>query len=89
MSGTREPATNACDTFGRDEPTNLPCHVAVERERDGRFRVWVYFAGKGFAACDPTTIGGLALEKAYALRDCLAGSGANVSALVATPESVQ
>ncbi len=86
MGGTKRPVTNIGDTFGRDEPTDLPCHVAVNRERDRRYRVWVYFAGAAFAVWEPTADYALAFSKAAAFRDGLANCGANVSGLISTPE---
>lgn len=86
MSGEREPVTNAADTFGQDEPVLLSCHVDVCREREGLFRVWVYFSGRAFAVAEPTADLAYAQDKAFAFRHALAQSGANVSGLVSMPE---
>lgn len=86
MSGTREPVTNAADTFGKEEPVLLPCHVDVVRDRDGRYRVWAYFAGRAFAVDESTADLRLAQDKAFSFRHALAQAGANVSGLVSMPE---
>lgn len=87
MSGTREPVTNSADTAGRDEPVLLPCHVDVARDRDGRYRVWVYFAGRAFAVDESTADIRFAQDKAFSFRHALAQAGANVSGLVGMPEA--
>lgn len=76
------------NTYGTAAPSNLPCRVNVEKEREGRFRAWVYFAGRAFAVADPSVDGALILDKAERFRDSLAKSGANVSGLIAIPDEL-
>lgn len=79
---------SSADTYGTAAPSNLPCHVNVEKEREGRFRIWVYFAGRAFAVADPSADGAMTLDKAERFRDSLAESGANVSGLIAIPDEL-